>query len=74
MARSADLTILRLPEVKARCGLSRSAIYQQISERRFPLPVAISARSVGWVEAEVDSWIAHQIKHGRKRTTPLTEQ
>ncbi len=31
-------TILRLPTVKARTGLSRSTIYLRIAEGRFPAP------------------------------------
>ncbi len=58
--------ILRLPAVKARTGLSRSTIYLRISEDRFPKPVSLGERAVGWVEAEIDDWINYQIEHSRK--------
>jgi prophage regulatory protein len=48
-------TILRLPIVKALTGLSRSTIYLRISEGRFPRPVSIGARAVGWPEHEVEA-------------------
>jgi len=55
-------TLLRLPQVKARTGLSRSTIYLRIAQGSFPRPVRSGgARAVGWVEAQVDTWIAQQI-------------
>jgi prophage regulatory protein len=46
-------SILRLPEVLARVGLSRSSIYQAIQRKEFPPQVKIGARAVGWPAAEV---------------------
>jgi prophage regulatory protein len=59
-------TILRLPDVKARTGLSRSTIYLRVSEGKFPSPVVLGGRAVGWVEAELDNWIEDQIATSRK--------
>ena len=58
--------ILRLPAVLDRTGLSRSTVYQRVAEGRFPKSVSLGARAVGWVEAEVDEWIARQIKQSRE--------
>ncbi|TNF09946.1 MAG: AlpA family transcriptional regulator [Vibrionaceae bacterium] len=58
--------ILRLPAVKARTGLSRSTIYLRISEGRFPKPVSLGGRAVGWVEAEITAWLNQQIETSRK--------
>ncbi len=59
-------TILRLPEVKARTGLSRSTIYLKVSEESFPAPVSLGGkRAVGWIETEVQGWIEQQIKLSR---------
>lgn len=60
------LTILRRKEVEARTGLSRSTIYERIRARTFPAPVSLGAKAVGWVEAEVDAWLAAQIAKSRK--------
>lgn len=57
--------LIRLPEVKARVGLSRSSIYQRISENTFPAPVRLGARSVAWNEASIDSWINDRLEGGR---------
>ena len=40
-------------------------IYQLESERRFPCRVRIGARAVGWVEAEVQQWLAGRIEQHR---------
>ena len=58
--------ILRLPIVKARTGLSRSTIYLRIAEGSFPAPVSLGGRAVGWIEAEVNDWLAKRIEASRK--------
>ena len=65
------LTILRLPEVKARTGLSRSTIYLKMAEGSFPEPIALGARSVGWIESEIDAWIARRIEQSRSTRAGL---
>lgn len=59
-------TILRLPKVKVRTGLSRSTIYLRISQGIFPRPVSLGGRAVGWVEAEVNDWLDQRIVISRK--------
>jgi len=52
--------ILRLPEVLARVGLKKTSLYGLIEEGLFPKPRKLMAnsRSVGWLEEEVDNYIA----------------
>lgn len=59
-------TILRLPAVKARTGLSRSTIYLRVAEGTFPKPVSLGGRAVGWVESEIQQWLERQIEASRK--------
>ena len=59
-------SILRLPAVKARTGLSRSTIYLRMSENRFPKPVSLGDRAVGWIENEIESWLTQQIDKSRQ--------
>ena len=59
-------SILRLPAVKARTGLSRSTIYLRVSQGTLPKPVSLGARAVGWVEAEIQEWLQRQIETSRK--------
>jgi len=64
--------ILRLPAVKMRTGLSRSSIYLRIAQGTFPAPVSLGARAVGWIESEVEDWLARQIA-GSRRLSTITE-
>jgi prophage regulatory protein len=59
------LVILRLPAVIEYTGRSRSSIYLDISEGNFPAPISLGARSVGWIEHEVQAWIEERIKLSR---------
>jgi prophage regulatory protein len=58
-------TILRLPAVTARIGLARSTIYLRISEGTFPQPVRLGSRAVGWIETDIEDWLACQIEASR---------
>jgi prophage regulatory protein len=49
--------LLRLPEVMERVGLKRSAIYQRMSEGRFPKSRSLGPKCAVWIEAEIDEWI-----------------
>jgi prophage regulatory protein len=60
-----SISILRLPQVKIKVGLSRSSIYCAVAEKRFPQPVPLGARAVGWLESEVDEWVNKQIELSR---------
>jgi prophage regulatory protein len=66
-------TILRLPSVKTITGLSRSTIYQRISQGTFPKPVSLGGRAVGWLAAEIQEWLQRQIETSRTPSN-LTEQ
>ena len=66
MSSDANRKILRLPDVKARTGLSRSTIYLRLAAGQFPRPVSLGARSIGFVEAEIDEWIAERIRLSRE--------
>lgn len=58
-------TILRLPAVKTRTGLSRSTIYAFVDSGKFPKPISLGARAVGWLDAEVDAWVDRRIEQSR---------
>ena len=57
--------ILRLPEVMARTGLSRTTIYRRRLAGRFPQAVSLGTRSVGWVESEVEAWLRERMARRR---------
>jgi len=54
--------ILRLPEIKEQCGISRSAIYQGMKEGTFPQSIPLGTRMVGWSESEINEWIENKLK------------
>ncbi|WP_297500607.1 AlpA family transcriptional regulator [Ferrovum sp.] len=62
-----EYRLLRLDGVKERTGLSRSLIYQLVGEGRFPEQIHLGARSVAWIEAEVEDWIRQKIRESRSQ-------
>jgi prophage regulatory protein len=63
---------LRLPEVERRTGLGRSSIYRYVNRGLFPRSVKLGVRSIGFVESEIEAWLAAQIAKSRASvsTTP----
>lgn len=55
------MRLLRIREVMARTGRTRSRIYDDISKGEFPQPVKIGGQAIAFVEAEIDAWIAAKI-------------
>lgn len=60
-----DVAFLRLPEVKAMIGLSKSSLYALIKEKQFPAPVRLGTRAVAWVKSEVRQWAAARVHASR---------
>lgn len=60
-------TILRLPDVSSRTGLSRSTIYEAMARGDFPQPIKLGLRAVGWAESEISAWLEAR-KAQRKAT------
>jgi len=59
--------ILRINTVVARTGKARSTLYLDIANNRFPKPIKLGDRSVGWLESDVEEWIdkcIQQSNHG----------
>ena len=59
------IRFLRISAVEALTGLSRTTIYDWSAQGRFPRPVSLGSRAVGWIEAEVDEWIRERIAESR---------
>lgn len=64
-SRLDEVAFLRLPEVKALTGLSKSSLYVLIKEKSFPAPVRLGARAVAWVRSEVRQWAAERVNASR---------
>ena len=70
------LTIIRRKQLEARTGLSRSTIYAKMRENpkrpsdfdpTFPKPISMGAKAVGWIEAEVEAWLAARVAESRMK-------
>jgi prophage regulatory protein len=52
--------ILRLNEIVEKTGLPKSSIYWLESRGQFPARIKLSVRSMGYLESEIDEWIAQK--------------
>jgi len=59
-------TLLRLPAVIQRTGLSKSSIYAFMASGKFPRPISLGERAVGWQSIAIDEWIEQRITASRK--------
>lgn len=48
---------IRLAEVLATCGKSRSSVYEGIKDGTFPAPVKLKGRSSAWLKSEILHWM-----------------
>jgi len=53
--------IYRRQAVESFAGLKRSALYDAIARGRFPKPVRVTERCVGWLESDLLAWQAARI-------------
>jgi prophage regulatory protein len=49
-------------------------IYQLEAEKRFPSRIRLGLRAVGWIEGEVQEWLAIQIERSRGSFSELTHK
>ena len=60
-ARTGLIRILRLAQVLDVTGLGKTKIYELQSEGNFPMRVQITHHSVGWIEEDVQAWLAKRV-------------
>jgi prophage regulatory protein len=65
-----QLRLLRRPQVVDRTGLRPTLIDSLERRGEFPRRVKISERAAGWIEHEVNDWIAQRIAASRPRSQP----
>jgi prophage regulatory protein len=56
------MKIIRLNQVIDTTGFGRSTIYKYIADGKFPIPVPLGDRCVGWLESEVQEWIQARVE------------
>lgn len=57
-----QLKVLRRREVQLRTGLPCSSLYALIAQGTFPQPIQLSVNRVGWLEHEINDWIAQRVQ------------
>lgn len=57
--------LLRIADVQARTGISRSQLFELIRRKEFPAPIPLVGRTRAWVESDVSAWIAGRIEAAR---------
>ena len=57
------MKIMHLKQVIESTGLGRSSIYKYISDGKFPPPLQLTERRVGWLESEIQQWIQTRIEN-----------
>jgi len=61
----ASNNIIRLPRTIQKTELSRSTIYALEKAGNFPKKIKLSPRTMGFLEHEVDAWIADRVAASR---------
>lgn len=62
----ADIRFIRLKEVMAICGKSRSSVDDAIKRGTVPRPVKLQGRSAAWIKSEVEQWAMQCIRASRR--------
>lgn len=65
------VNIIRLPDVMARTGLSRSSVFLKVKAGDMPPPIKLGVRATGWVAEEIEDWIKQRV--AASRATPRAE-
>jgi prophage regulatory protein len=60
--------VLRLPQVIEKAGLRRDAIYKGAREGWFPKPIKLTERASGWLEDEIEEFLAQRVAQRDSRT------
>jgi prophage regulatory protein len=63
--------ILRRPQVERLTGLRRSSLYALVQAGKFPRPIKLSEKAVGWLELEIVDWQQRRVaeRDGEDRGT-----
>lgn len=57
----ADLQLIDIREVVRLTSLSKTTIYELISQQDFPASIPLTSRRVGWSKADVQEWIRRRM-------------
>jgi prophage regulatory protein len=65
IGEAAPLRLLRLPDVIARVGIKRTAIFDAIKAGTFPAQIRLGKRCSCWSSAEIEIWVRARIAEAR---------
>lgn len=54
-------TFIRRKALEAKLGLSCSTIYAMMAEGKFPRPIKIGRRAVGWRDTDIQAWVRSKV-------------
>jgi prophage regulatory protein len=60
-----EVKFIKLIEVLAISGKSRSSVYDAIRKGEFPAPVKVGGRASAWIKSEVLQWTQDRIRASR---------
>lgn len=61
MIKNITPRLLRLSEVRDITRLSKSSIYVYMNAGKFPKSIPLGARSVVWLESDIQKWIEDRV-------------
>jgi prophage regulatory protein len=66
--RITETRLIRMRQVQALTGLSRSSIYNLASTGKFPqsIPLVPGGTSRAWLESDIQDWIQQRIEAGKQ--------
>ena len=68
-----SVRFVRLPEVQAMTGLSKTEIYRRIREGSFPVQTKISSAVSVWTTVQIADWQAKMVLAGGHREDQLAQ-
>lgn len=71
------MRVLRIRQVCEKVGVCRARVYELEREGRFPKRIRLGMNAVGWVESELDQWIAERMAErspGKDHAEPVAPQ
>jgi prophage regulatory protein len=60
-----SLRVLRAPAVHDKTGLTKNTIQRLEQSGEFPRRIKLGAHAAGWLEHEIDAWIAKRVALSR---------
>jgi len=54
-------TFIRRKALEAKLGLSCSTIYAMMAANKFPRPIKIGRRAVGWRNSDIQAWVRSKV-------------